>query len=417
MVHARDRNEDRPSIVFATRDLPLPPRSGAPLRTHRLLTGLAETFAVTLLTFEHEEASPHQPMTRAAYAEALPGIDVVTVPGLGGGKRLSQLASLPRRSSWEWGRYRRPAFVAALRETVARTGAALVHFDDVGSALSGPVPGALASFAPHNVEHRIIAGTASAGTGVRRAFATLEARRVEREERRLWAQADLCVAVSNLDAEAMRAGGARRAVVVPNGTDPVPMPPPPVLAPDEPLRILFVGLGNYWPNEQGIAWMVREVLPLVRRSIDAVFDVVGEPPNDPVRGDGVTYHGRVPELGPFYERAHVVVAPLFLGSGTRLKVVEGMARGRPVVSTTVGAEGLPVRPGEHYVREDDPAAFAAALVDLAGRLGDPATHAMLGKARDAIEPLLWPRIAAGLAATYEAEIATRRTPPPPRSAR
>jgi polysaccharide biosynthesis protein PslH len=200
----------------------------------------------------------------------------------------------------------------------------------------------------------------------------------------------------------MRAGGAARVLVAPNGTDPVDPLAPPVRSPSEPLRVLFVGSGDYWPNADGIAWVVEEVLPRVRPRMPVQFDVVGSPPLRPVAGDGVTYHGRVAELRPWYEAAHVVVAPLFLGSGTRLKVVEALAHGRPLVSTTVGAEGLGLQPGEHYLRADDPEAFAAALADVAARVaaGDEALRSMLAAGRRAVEPLLWPRIAARLAEEY-----------------
>src|SRR5690606_26477147 len=130
----------RPRLVLAVRELPLPARSGSPLRTHRLATGMAHAFAITPVTFEHHPASSHFPMTRADLAAGLPGIDVVTVPGLRTPKRVEQLLSVPRRRSWQWGRYRTRAMVRGLREVVARTGAALVHYDDVGVALCGPVP-------------------------------------------------------------------------------------------------------------------------------------------------------------------------------------------------------------------------------------------------------------------------------------
>jgi glycosyltransferase involved in cell wall biosynthesis len=401
-AHATGGRDPRPRLVFAVRELPLPPRSGAPLRTHRLATGLAEAFAVTLVTFEHAASSSHDPVTREELAAGLPGIDVVTVPGLRAPKRLGQLGSLARRRSWEFGRYARPAMARALRQAVARTAAPLVHLDDVGMGLVAPASGVLRAFAPHNVEHRILAGTAAAASGTRARFAALDARRLAAEEQRLWRSADLCVAVSELDAEAMRAGGAGTVVVAPNGADPVDLLPAPRRAPDEPLRILFVGAGDYWPNGQGIAWMVDEVLPRLRGAMPVAFDVVGRPPADPVAADGVTYHGRVDDLRPFYERAHAVVAPLFLGSGTRLKVVEAMAQGRPLVATSVGAEGVPAVPGEHFLQADDAEGFAAALTGLGRRLadGDPGVPAMLAAARAAVEPLFWPRIAAGLAGTY-----------------
>ncbi len=130
-------------------------------------------------------------------------------------------------------------------------------------------------------------------------------------------------------------------------------------------------------------------------------------PARPVAAAGVCYLGRVPSVVPFYEQAHVVVVPVFEGSGTRLKVVEAVAHGRPVVSTRLGTEGLPLTAGEHYLQAEDPATFAGALLDLAGRLrrpGEPQLARMLESARAAIEPLFWPTVVADLAALYRAEL-------------
>lgn len=340
---------------------------------------------------------------------ALPRADVVTVPGLGGGKRRAQLLSLASRDSYEWGRYRRRGFAEALRREAGQRRPAIVHFDDLGASLAGPVGETLNVFAPHNVEARILAETARSATGARKLFAAAEARKIAREEQRQWRLADLCVAVSDLDAAAMRAGGARRVVVAPNGTDAVDCLPALTRTADEPIRLLFVGTLAYWPNEHGVAWFVREVLPRIQHQVDARFDVVGDAPPRRVEGPGVTYHGHVADLRLQYEAAHAVVVPLHHGSGTRLKVVEAMAYGRPLVSTRLGAEGLPLADGSHFLAADDPETFAARVVALARALeaGEP-PHAMVRAARKAAEELFWPKVAARLAEAYRDALAEDR---------
>ena len=394
----------RRSLTFVTRDLKPEPRAGAPIRTHRLLTGLAEAFAVTAVTFEHAEGTTHGRVTAAELREAFPGVEIVSVPGLQGSKRVAQLLSLPRPRSHEWGRYRMPALAEAVRSAVARAGSSIVHFDDPGVAQVGPVAGPVNALAAHNVEHRILAGAASGTKGVRSAYSRLEAAKIAREEHALWRSMDLCVAVSDLDAAAMRDGGARDVIVCPNGTDPVERLPAPRRAPDEALRLLFVGTGSYWPNEHGVAWLAGEVLPRLRGSVPVELEVVGSPPRTPAEAPEIAYAGRVPDLRPHYYGAHAVVVPLHRGSGTRLKVVEAMAYGRPVVSTALGAEGLPVRPGEHFIGADEAPAFAQALTDLAHRLTAPdgELDALLDRARSAAGGLLWPAIAERLAAAYAA---------------
>lgn len=398
-----------PPLVFAARQPPFPLTHGAAIRTHRLLVGLAQEFDVTFVTYAHTDA--HGPTEPANLREQLPGIDVVTVPRRAADKRWAQARSVASARSWEWGRYGLREYGDVLREVVRRTRAEIVHFDDPGVGRFGPLPGTVSVYAPHNVEHRIVAGTAAAEGGLRGAFAQLEWRKIRREEQRLWRAMSFCVAVSDVDAVAFQQGGAERVELCPNGADPVPPRPAPHRGAAEPLRILFVGTGSYRPYERGIAWLIREVLPRVREVVPTTLDVVGAPPAAPVPDPGVTYRGRVDSVTPWYDQAHVVVVPVFHGSGTRLKVVEAMAYRRPVVSTSLGAEGLPVRAPEHYLEADDATAFAAALTETAQwcRVGDRRLDEMLDRARDAITPLFWPNVIARLAALYRAETQRRVT--------
>ena len=132
------------------------------------------------------------------------------------------------------------------------------------------------------------------------------------------------------------------------------------------------------PNAEGVRWLLREVWPLVRAEVpDARMLVVGGSPPADVEGPGVEVPGRVPELAPWFARASVVVIPILSGAGIRLKVLDALASGKAIVSTTMGAEGAVVEDGEHLVLADDPAAFARAVVAL---LRDPARAASLGAA-------------------------------------
>jgi polysaccharide biosynthesis protein PslH len=377
----------RHRLLFVARFVPWPALSGAPIRMQHLLVSLAEAFDVTLIAHDAGEEAP----------VALPGVRYVPVHHRSGSKRLAQLAGLPWRRSYGYGRY---ATTALRRAVLANAPARLVHFDDPGSALGGRVPGAVNVVAPHDIESRITLGGAAQGDVARRTFAAIDGRRQAREERAVCRAMDLCVAVSDVDAALLRQAGARRVIVCPNGTDPVPRLPPPSIDRHEPLRLLFVANGDFAPNARGLRWLIEEVLPLV--PVAHALDVVGRPPARPLRSPAVLYHGRVPDLRPHYERAHVAVAPIPFGSGTRLKIVEAMAHGRPVVSTAAGAEGLPVRAGRDYLESDTPAEFAAALAALAADLaaGDGRLERMLAAARVAAEGLFWPSIGRQLAERY-----------------
>jgi glycosyltransferase involved in cell wall biosynthesis len=281
-----------------------------------------------------------------------------------------------------------------------------VHFDDPGSAMSGRVPGALNVVAPHDIESVITLSAAAQAGWARRAFASIDGRKQACEERAVCRQMDLCVAVSELDATHLREAGAREVAICPNGTDPVPWLGLPRRAREETVRLLFVGNGDFQPNVRGLQWLIQDVLPRMPASAPLALDVVGRPPARPLRSPDVRYHGEVPDVRPYYERAHIAVAPIPFGSGTRLKIVEAMAHGRPVVSTSAGAEGLPARAGRHYLEGDSAADFAAALARLSEALigGDLWVERMMRAARLLAERLFWPSIASDLADRYRAAI-------------
>jgi polysaccharide biosynthesis protein PslH len=393
----------RPKLIFATRRPPYPLDNGARIRAGRLIEGLAARFDVAVVTPRHAAGSGDGAVAAEEVAAALPSsVRIAWADGLTASRRAGQAAGLLRVRSYEWGRYATRALARTLETEIAAAPGAVLHLDDPGVALAARRAGLqtrLIAFAPHNVEHRIVRDSA-AGSPARRALLGVEWRKIAAEERRLWRSADLCVAVSPVDAEEMRAGGARDVVLVPNGTDPVvaaPLPPR-----NGSVQLLFVGSGTYAPNERGVAWFVREALPAVRERTRVALDVVGRPPHRPLPAPDVHYVGSVPAVAPSYARAHAVVVPLFEGSGTRLKVVEAMAHRRPVISTSLGVEGLPISAGRHFLRADTPDEFADAVARVDGWLGGSGElDGMVARADGVASELLWPEIAAKLAAEYE----------------
>ncbi len=171
--------------------------------------------------------------------------------------------------------------------------------------------------------------------------------------------------------------GARRIRVVPNGVDTTWYAPPHSLPPRR--DVLYVGNFQNLPNVDALEHFVADVWPLVRmRRPEAQLSVVGANLSERVRGldgrDGISVVGEVDDLRPVYHRHRVMVAPIRAGSGTRLKILEAFAAGIPVVSTTLGAEGIESEAGRHLLVADSAVDFAAAvervLADdpLAGRL-------------------------------------------------
>lgn len=137
-----------------------------------------------------------------------------------------------------------------------------------------------------------------------------------------------------------------------------------------PYRMLFLGTLSYLPNEDGIGWFIREILPRVR-AIDSRMSlrVAGVGSSDALGAllarHGVDFAGEVPDVAPEYAAAGMLVVPLRAGSGTRIKILEAFSHGTPVVSTAIGAAGLDVTDGEHLLFADSPDAMAQCCVRLA----------------------------------------------------
>jgi glycosyltransferase involved in cell wall biosynthesis len=192
-------------------------------------------------------------------------------------------------------------------------------------------------------------------------------------------------------------------VVVPNGVDVDRFP---FLDVDsaEPDHVVFVGTYRYVPNVDAVHWFVRDIWPRIRAARPtARCTLVGMDPPPSVHRlaqvPGINVVGTVPDVQPWLARATVVVVPLRSGSGTRFKILEAFAAGRPVVSTRIGAEGLAVEDGIHLLLADDPASFAEAAIQL---LADPERRWSLARAaRELVErEYAWPRIGEKLLAVY-----------------
>jgi glycosyltransferase involved in cell wall biosynthesis len=230
----------------------------------------------------------------------------------------------------------------------------------------------------HNVEFDLLQRVAATSDSwARRSYARRQSQATRDEERRAAHRVALLLATSERDRTVFeRELDAPRVDVVSNGIDLDEFRP--VSRPGEPGVILFTGLMSYYPNQQAIRWFLDHVFPIVLRRVrDARLVVAGASPPRWLSAradDRLRVTGAVPDMRPFLGEARVTIAPLLSGGGTRVKILEAQAVGRPVVSTTVGAEGLAVRDGESILLADDPETFArhvvAVLTDdvLAARL-------------------------------------------------
>jgi glycosyltransferase involved in cell wall biosynthesis len=194
----------------------------------------------------------------------------------------------------------------------------------------------------------------------------------------------------------------RRVVVVPNGVDCEAIQPAAAAAAGSPV-LLFSGDMSFAPNVEAAVLLCRDLFPVIRRARPEVeLRIVGRQPDGRVlecRGPGIVVTGEVPEMVPHLQRATVYVAPHFMGAGTRTKLLEAMAAGLPIVTTTIGIEGIAARHGHEVLVGDTREALVGAILQL---LAAPAERRRIGHAarRLAEERYDWPRCLASLDEVY-----------------
>jgi glycosyltransferase involved in cell wall biosynthesis len=344
---------------------------GGEIRQAHLIDALADRFEVSLLLAGR--------LTDPRLRDRLAGVTEVQAPVAGDppsrtARRLRDLRwQVLERQADEVARQKqlRQKLASSL---AARRGGEIVCVEYIGLAPLLPAPRqGFWSLTLHNLPSEMARHNATIAPGRRqRLMLGLEERNARRLEHWAARAYDLVVAVSHEDAAALPAG----AVVVPNGVDTDRFRASPVPAGH---RVVFTGALHTLPNRDGLQWFCREVWPRVRARVPgATLDAVGSRPGQEVRAldgpDGIRVHADVPSILPFLERARVAVVPLRIGSGSRLKALEAMAAGRPIVGTTIGLGGLEAEPGVHALRADDAGDFAEAVI---GCLNDDALAAAL----------------------------------------
>ena len=368
-------------ILLLTPSLPYPPIWGFGIRVYQLVRHLSRRHRVTLLTYGREGEGREAEAENVAALRAVGAeVHVVPPPQPFGGKRGAQALSLLSPRSYQTASLQSPAMQDALTRLLAGQAFDLIQVESsqmAGFDFGGRVPLVLDE---HNLEYellyRLYQGERSPG---RRLYNWAEYVKFYREERACWRRADACLLTSGREREILRGQTPDKpAVVVPNGVDIEFYQPSKALI--EPGSLVFTGLMSYRPNIDGAAYFVEEVLPRIHRERPGVtLTIVGAGAGEEVErlaGPRVVVTGAVPDTRTYFARAAAAVVPLRMGSGTRLKVLEGLAMGKPLVSTSVGCEGIHVRDGEHLLIADEPQALADAVLRV---LADTALAETLGR--------------------------------------
>jgi len=357
-------------ILFLTVFLPSPPSFGGQRRLEGLLRGLARRHQVSVVSF----VDPRQDVSASIRATQSYCDKVVAIPNARYaysrvGKRLSQMRSLLSNRSYEHFLFDSPPLRRALHEMLRKE-----SYDIISVECSVVATNLLSVAWPsrqetvfmldaHNIDYDLVHRAASSGMGLdRRLYSQLDWRKLRGEEREVWEHVDGCAVTSARDEEIVRRDVPTvPTAVVPNAVDPEFFSPRNGEVVD-PATVLFFGSVSYPPNRDGLLLFIRETLPRLKSRYPTVkLRIVGPfvPPEIAARaGNGIEVTGPVDDIRPEVERATVVVVPIRVGGGTRFKILEAMAMGKAVVSTTVGAEGIDVRHGRDILLADEPEDFA-----------------------------------------------------------
>jgi glycosyltransferase involved in cell wall biosynthesis len=458
-------------VLYLAPQLPWPLDQGARIRNYYLLRALAAEHTVDLVCLDSDEAAPVDPNARLAgeaggrgaapdspVASLCHRLEVFPAPRRARAERLRTLvrSSLPDLAHRAW----QPSLAARL--------AALVDsepYDVVQISSLEMMPYRLLArrawsrprivFDDLNAEYQLQRRACLTDlTEPRRwhaaAYSALQWRRLRTYEARVCREADAVLAVSDTDATLLRALAPRgRFHVLPNGVDTTAFACRAadgsgeahrgaaagtgrsgseaagagtvdagleVAAPHaEGVELLFTGTMDFRPNVDAVLWFAEAILPRLRQARPEVRCLaVGKSPDPRLRAaarrqDGLIVTGGVPDVRPYLARAALYVVPMRMGSGVRLKVLEAMAAGIPMVSTRVGLEGIAAVDGEHALVADTPGAFAAAVLRL---LADPALGARLARAARALvgRRYDWSRLTPTLVEVYRA-LASGEPPP------
>ena len=397
-------------ILFLTPYLPYPLNNGGLIRVHHLVVNIARRHSVTMLCMEPDNDEQRKGIDLLHGK----GVEIQTVPVAANQKkkfkRAYQLLSLFSSKPYQYHQY----FSTQMQKEIGKQLSGdtydllMVEFSQMGYYhFDSSIPKYVDQ---HNVEYEIMKRThETEDSRLRKLLAGSEYKKYKVQEIENCLKFDSCLTTSARDAEILKADAPSiNYHVIPNGVDSEFFQPRPAPVNSENPIVLFTGTISYYPNTEGILWFHKNVWPLLKiKQPNATLCIAGKGPPPEVtkladNDDSITVTGAVDDMRDYYEKADVVVVPLRVGGGTRLKILEGMAMGKAIVSTSVGAEGIAHTDGKDILLRDTPEQFSNAIDEL---ITDSAQREQLEKGgRELVEAQYdWTAVSDKLCDIFEAD--------------
>jgi len=369
-------------ILWLKSELLHPVDKGGKIRTYHLLKHLKTDHHITYLTLD-DGADQDAPASAQEYCHDLICIPHLTRPKFSAGFYAELALNLASSLPYAIRKYKSAAMTRAIAAATSRDNFDVVISDFLAPGVNLPTdlktPVVLFQ---HNVEAEIWRRHYEVQQNpAKRRFLYWQWRKMQRFERDVCRRVDSVIAVSEVDAQMMeREYGVGKVYDIPTGVD-VDFFQPSKGTSASPNSLVFIGSMDWLPNEDAMTYFIDDILPIVKQKIpDVHVTIVGRNPYRSLleraeRDRALTVTGRVDDVRCYIEDAVAFIVPIRIGGGTRLKIYEAMAMEKPVISTTIGAEGLPLHHGAHLLIADDPPTFAEAVVQV---LSTPELAMVLG---------------------------------------
>lgn len=403
-------------ILWLKTELLHPVDKGGRIRTFQLLRQLKKEHHVTYLTLDDGNSAYDAVEKASEYAD-----EIVTIPHKISPKFSIKfyyeiIKNLISRFPYAIQKYESDKMRGKVKELIEGGEFDVLVCDFLTPAINLSAGLSIASILfQHNVEALIWRRHfETAKSRIKKGFLKMQWYRMFAYEKKCSDKFDWIIAVSPDDAEIMRNDyGIQNVSIVSTGVDIRYFAPRKDVRKDK-FNLVFTGSMDWLPNEDAMLWFTTEILPLVRKEIPEVsLTVVGRNPSSTLEKIGkndplIEITGRVDDVRPYMEKASIYIVPIRIGGGTRLKIFEAMAMELPVVSTVVGAEGLPLKNDEDILLRDDPQDFADAILLLLRN--KELSHATAQRSAQTVRDNFdWARVGIEFGAVCENAILNRQT--------